>query len=113
MAAGANITIPGQATADASGTATVVFQAPSGTSMLGFVVTSIALRVTPSPPLPLCRVYRDVVSPGTLLTSKTAGDRGSFSGEDDVLFPGQSLVLQWTGCAVGALCQANLRGRSL
>lgn len=113
MAAGANIAVPAQAVADGTGTATVTFQAPSGTPMTGFLVVSIALRVTPSPPLPICRVYRDVVSPGTLLTSKTAGDRGSFSGEDDVLYPGQALVLQWSGAAPGALCQANLRGRTL
>ena len=96
------------AVANASGVATIAgFQASSNR---GLDITSIALTVVPSPPIPKCSVYKGAVVPGSLLASKTAGDRGTFTGQKDVLYSGELLVVQWTGCAVGAVCTAVMRG---
>ena len=71
---------------------------------------SIALIVSGSSKIPRCTAYRDIVTPSNVLARKTAGDRGTFVGQQDVLYMGQRLVLLWEGCTVGASCTATLRG---
>lgn len=96
-------------TADGTGAASVTFQAPN-VGPRGLQVVSIALLVSPSPPIPQCIAYRDVITPSNVLARKTAGDRGTFVGQQDVLYMGQRIVLVWTGCTPGASCTATLRG---
>jgi hypothetical protein len=106
----ATLTLQQTAIANASGVATIQgFQAGAGRR--GLNIASVALDVDPSPPIPQAAVYKGAVVPGSLLASKTAGDRGTFSGQDDVLWPGELLIVQWTGCASGAVCTAILRGQ--
>lgn len=104
----ANTEVTAQAIADSSGVASATLQAPQ--TRRGLQVASIGLLVSPTPPIPLATVYRDQVQASNVLTSKTAGDRGSFIGTDDVLYAGQRYVVQWTGCVAGAVCTATLRG---
>lgn len=109
MSDAATVALQQSAIANAQGVATIVgFQAGTGRRALDIV--SIALTVTPSPPIPKASVYKSAVTPGSLLSSKTAGDRGSFSGQRDLLWPGELLIVQWVGCSVGAVCTAVLRG---
>lgn len=104
------IEVPAQATADGSGTATVVLRAPTTSP---FRISSVSLNVTPGVPIPKATAYRNVISPSTVAAARRAGDIGSLIGDpDDVLFSGQSLIVQWTGCAVGATCSAVMRGRT-
>lgn len=99
----------GTATANAQGVAVVIFQAPN-VGPRGLRISTIALNVQGSTLIPRCTAYRDVISQATTLAIKTAGDRGTFIGTDDVLYMGQQLVLQWTGATPGATCAATLRG---
>ena len=108
MSEAASVTLQQSATANAQGVATIAgFQAGTRRSL---EVTSIALTVVPSPPIPKASAYKGAPNPGSLLTSKTAGDRGSLIGQKDVLYSGELLVIQWVGCSVGAVCTAVLRG---
>lgn len=95
------------AVANASGIATVPINGPG----VGYVeVDSIALFVTPSPPVPQCNVYAGTGAVGRALSNRRAGDRGSFKGTNDRLYAGQMYTVQWTGAAIGATCTAVLRG---
>lgn len=95
--------------ANAQGTATITFQAPN-VGPRGLQIASIALLVTGTTAIPQCIAYRNVVADQNVLARKTAGDRGTFIGTDDVLYMGQQLVLVWTGATPGARCTATLRG---
>lgn len=114
MAADFEIPTQAVAVADGSGlaTATVTFQAPN-VGPRGLKIVSIALKVTPSPPIPIATVYRGVVSDFNIMDRKSAGDRGTFNGTEDVLYMGQLLIVQWTSAAIGALCTATLRGSAV
>lgn len=106
----ATVTLQQSAVAGANGIATIQgFQAGSGRR--GLEIVSIALTVTPSPPIPKASAYKSAIVPGSLLASKTAGDRGTFTGQSDVLYSGELLLVQWVGCSVGAVCTAVLRGK--
>lgn len=104
-----NEEVTATAVADAAGNATVVFNGPPRGST---ALSSIAVVVSPSTPIPQARAYSGP-SPqgGRLLATLRAGDAGTFRADaGDKLQAGQQLCVQWTGAAVGATCQAILRG---
>jgi hypothetical protein len=105
----ASVELTNTVAANGSGLATITFQAPN-VGPRGLAITSIALLVTGSTTIPQCTAYRNVVAAQNVLARKTAGDRGTFVGQDDVLYMGQQLVLVWTGATPGASCTATLRG---
>lgn len=107
----ASYELRGTTVANGAGTATLTLQAPN-VGPRGLLVVSIALLVTPSPPIPKCIAYKNIIAAQQILASKTAGDRGTFVGQEDVLFMGEQLILQWTGAAAAASCTAVLRGRA-
>lgn len=109
VAVSASIELALSAVANGAGVATVTFQAPN-VGQRGLQVVSIALLVTGSTTIPECIAYRNVISAASVWARKTAGDRGTFIGQDDVLYMGQQLVLNWTGATPGAVCSATLRG---
>lgn len=92
------------AVANASGVASVSFQSPLRVG--GLRIVAIDLRVTGSVAIPECTATLN----GQVLAVKRAGDRGQLIGEGDVLYMGQVLVLTWTACTAGAVCEATLQG---
>jgi hypothetical protein len=95
------------AVANGAGVATVLFSINAR-----LTIDSLAILVTGSTALPTVTVY-DGTTPtaGRVRSSSRIGDRNTFTGTGDVLYPGQSLTVQWTGCTPGAICNAILRGQ--
>lgn len=107
-----NIPYQSSAIADASGNAAVVLNGPPS----GYIeIGSIAVEVSPATPLPTATAYEgSIVAPGRILAVLRAGDKGTFRGDEgDRLNAGQQITVSWTGAAVGAVCRAVLRGRTV
>lgn len=107
-----NIPYSGSSTADGTGAASVVFNGPPS----GFIeLSSIAVEVTPSTPIPTATLYEgSIFAPGRIMAILRAGDRGTFRGDDgDRLNAGQQITVVWAGAAAGAVCRAVLRGRTV
>jgi hypothetical protein len=96
--------------ADATGTASVLFYGP-GPPYTRIAVDSIALLVVGSTVIPQAAAYDGAVpTNGRVRASTRLGDHNTLIGDNDVLFAGQTLLVQWTGATPGASCNAVLRG---
>jgi hypothetical protein len=96
--------------ADATGTASVLFNGP-GPPYTRTTIDSVALFVSGSTTIPLAAAYDGAVATyGRVRASGRIGDHNTIIGDGDVLFAGQTLLVQWTGATPGASCNAVLRG---
>lgn len=98
-------------TLDGSGNGQVAFGPQrSGT---WWTITRVAVTVSTNTLEPTASVYRSVVEPSRLISSTFVGSRDSDDGLNEDVYPGDQLIVRWTGGDIGATATVSFSGQEM
>ena len=96
---------------DASGRGQVSFGPQrSGT---WWTIARVAVSVSTNTLEPTASIYRSVIEPSRLISSTFTGSRDADDGLNEDVYPGDQLIVQWTGGDVGATATVSFSGEEM
>lgn len=78
-----------------------------------WVITRVSLQVASNVAEPEGRIYRSRVSPGLMLSGTFSGSNDTDDGLNETVYPGDFLVVEWTGGDAGATATAAFFGQEI
>jgi hypothetical protein len=96
---------------DASGNGSVSFGPDRPNTR--WVIRRITVQVSSNTLEPECRVYHGSASPGNVISGTYTGSNNTDDALNETLYPGDRLVVAWTGGDVGATATAPFFGTEI
>lgn len=78
-----------------------------------WVITRVSVNVSTNTVEPEARIYRSRVSPGLMLSGTFSGSNDTDDGLSETVFPGDFLIVEWTGGDPGATATAAFFGQEI